>query len=229
MKPVYQLCLFRRPKMLLSRPLALLLTLSLIACTTIDPYSGEQKTSNAAKGAGIGAISGALLGAATSKDKSRGALTGALVGGAVGGGVGYYMDRQEAELRKQLEGTGVRIKREGDNLRLVMPGNITFATGRAEINARFYDVLNSVGIVLKKYDKTAVKISGYTDSTGSDRTNQTLSEQRAASVGQYLIGRGVKAGRIQTAGYGARYPIAANTTSVGRVQNRRVEMELLPL
>lgn len=215
--------------MLFSRPFVLVLTLSLIACTTIDPYSGEQKTSNTAKGAGIGAVSGALLGAATSKNKTRGALTGALVGGAVGGGVGYYMDKQEAELRKQLEGTGVRVIREGDNLRLVMPGNVTFATGRAEINAGFYDVLNSVGIVLEKYEKTAIKISGYTDSTGSYRTNQILSEKRAASVGQYLISRGVKAGRIQTAGYGARNPLASNSTSAGREQNRRVEMELLAL
>lgn len=215
--------------MLLSRPLVLVLTLSLIACTTMDPYTGEQKTSNTAKGAGIGAFSGALLGAVTSKNKARGALTGALVGGAVGGGVGYYMDQQEAELRKQLEGTGVRLKREGDNLRLIMPGNITFATGRAEINAGFYDVLNSVGIVLKKYQKTAIKISGYTDSTGSSRINLTLSEQRADSVGQYLIGRGVKAGRIQTVGYGARHPVASNSTYAGRVRNRRVELELLPL
>lgn len=215
--------------MLSSRVVALGLTLSLLACATTDPYTGEQKTSNTAKGAGIGAFSGAVLGAATSKDKTKGALTGALVGGAVGSGVGYYMDKQEAELRKQLQGTGVRVTREGDNLRLIMPGNITFATGRAEINAGFYEVLNSVGIVLKEFEKTSIKISGHTDSTGGDRTNQTLSEERAASVGQYLISRGIRAGRIQTAGHGSHYPIGSNSTAAGREQNRRVEMELLPL
>jgi len=215
--------------MMTSRLVVLGLLSTLVACATIDPYTGEQKTSNTAKGAGIGALSGALLGVATSKDKSKGALTGALIGGAVGGGVGYYMDRQEAELRKQLEGTGVKVRREGNSLRLIMPGNITFASGRAEINADFYEVLNYVGIVLKKYEKTSIKISGYTDSTGGDRTNQSLSERRATGVGHYLISRGIKAARIQTAGYGSLHPIASNSTANGREQNRRVEMELLPV
>lgn len=212
-----------------SRVVILVLSTILIACTTIDPYTGEQKTSNAAKGAGIGALSGAVLGAATSKDKGKGALTGALVGGAVGGGVGYYMDQQEAKLRQALQGSGVQVRREGDNLYLIMPGNITFASGRAEINAGFYDVLNSVGLVLKEFDKTAIHISGHTDSTGDATKNQILSEDRAQSVGQYLIGRGVKSGRIQTSGAGARYPIASNSTASGREQNRRVELKLLPL
>jgi len=215
--------------MIISRLVVLGLLSSLVACSTIDPYTGEQKTSNTAKGAGIGALSGALLGVATSKDKSKGAITGALIGGAVGGGVGYYMDRQEAELRTQLEGTGVKVRREGNNLRLIMPGNITFASGRAEINAGFFEVLNSVGIILKKFEKTSIKISGYTDSTGGDRINQILSEQRATSVGQYLFSRGIKATRIQTTGYGSRHPIASNSTAIGREQNRRVEMELLPV
>lgn len=209
----------------------ILITSSLLACSTTDPYTGEQKTSNAAKGAGIGALSGAILGAATASkdDRKKGALTGAVVGGAVGGGVGYYMDQQEAKLRQQLQGTGVQVRREGDNLYLIMPGNITFATGRAEINKGFYEVLNSVGLVLKEFNKTAIRISGHTDSTGNATTNQTLSEDRAESVGQYLKSRGVAAGRIQTAGYGARRPVADNGSASGREQNRRVELELLPL
>lgn len=215
--------------MYLSRIVLVIVTMMMVACTTVDPYTGEQKTSNAAKGAGIGALSGAVIGAATSKDKGKGALTGALVGGAVGGGVGYYMDKQEEKLRQTLQGTGVQVRRDGDNLYLIMPGNITFASGRAEINAGFYDVLNSVGLVLKEFDKTAIHISGHTDSTGDATKNQTLSEDRAQSVGQYLIGRGVKAGRIQTSGAGARYPIASNATASGREQNRRVELKLLPL
>lgn len=204
---------------------------ALAACTTVDPYTGEEKTSNTAKGAGIGALSGAILGAATGDkdDRKKNALKGAAIGGAVGGGIGYYMDQQEAKLRQQLQGTGVQVRREGDNLRLIMPGNITFATGRAEINAGFYEVLNSVGLILKEFNKTAIRIAGHTDSTGSATTNQTLSEQRAAIVGQYLNGRGVAAGRVQTAGYGHRYPIASNNSAEGREQNRRVELELLPL
>jgi len=203
--------------------------LVLLACTTTDPYTGEEKTSDTAKGAGIGAISGALLGAAVSKDKKKGALVGAAAGAAVGGGIGYYMDKQEEELRKQLEGTGVRVKREGDNLRLVMPGNITFPAGQSAIRPDFYNVLNSVCIVLKKYEKTAIKVTGHTDSTGNAGSNQKLSEARAESVGKYLISQGVKSGRVQTSGYGDRQPVASNSTSDGREQNRRVELELLPL
>lgn len=207
------------------------LVCTLQACTTYDPYTGEQQTSNAAKGAGIGALAGAVLGAATASkdDRKKGALTGAVVGGAVGGGAGYYMDQQEAKLRQYLQGTGVQVKREGNNLRLIMPGNITFPVNSYDIRSNFYEVLNSVAIVLKEFNKTSIRIAGHTDSTGSDSTNQTLSERRARSVGSYLQGRGVSAGRVQTSGYGPRYPIAPNSTATGREANRRVELELIPM
>jgi outer membrane protein OmpA-like peptidoglycan-associated protein len=121
------------------------------------------------------------------------------------------------------------VRREGDNLRLVMPGNITFDTGRYEIRSNFYNVLDSVAQVLAEFDKTAIKIAGHTDSTGSLQTNQMLSERRAESVKNYLLGRNITVGRIQTAGYGPRYPVASNDTAQGRQANRRVEMELLPI
>lgn len=201
------------------------------ACTTIDPYTGEEKTSNTAKGAGIGAVVGAVVGAASASDEDRkkGALAGAVAGGAIGAGVGNYMDRQEAALRQKLQGSGVQIKREGNAIQLVMPGNITFATGRYEIKSNFYGVLDSVATVLSEYNRTAVKVSGHTDSTGSASFNQTLSEQRAESVRGYLVNHNVAAGRVQAVGYGPRYPIASNETASGREQNRRVELELLPL
>lgn len=209
----------------------LIIALTIVGCTTTDPYSGEQKTSSTAKGAGIGAAAGAVVGAASASrsDRTKGALTGAVVGGAIGGGVGNYMDRQEAALRNRLQGSGVQVRREGDNLYLIMPGNITFASGRAEIRADFYEVLNSVGLVLKEFNKTAIKVSGHTDSTGSDSLNQTLSEQRAESVRSYLVTQNVAAGRIQAYGYGPRYPIASNSTDAGRQANRRVELELVPV
>lgn len=211
--------------------LALCAVLTLVACTTTDPYTGEKKTSSTAKGAGIGAVAGAVIGAASSSksDRKKGAITGALAGGAIGGGVGAYMDRQEAKLRDELQGSGVQVRREGDRLYLIMPGNITFATGRYEIKSDFYNVLDSVGKVLAEFNQTAIKVSGHTDSTGSDQLNQTLSEQRADSVRQYLIRRNVASGRIQAIGYGPRYPIASNSTAEGREQNRRVELELLPM
>lgn len=208
------------------------LSLLFVGCTSVDPYTGEEKVNNTTKGAGIGALTGALLGAATGKDaddRRKRAAIGAAAGGVTGGGIGYYMDQQEAALRQRLQGTGVQVRREGDNIYLVMPGNITFASGRYEIRPDFFEVLNSVTLVLNEFDKTAIKISGHTDSTGGSEMNQTLSEQRAESVRTYLAGQRVARGRLQAVGYGPRYPVASNSTDAGRQANRRVELELLPL
>jgi len=205
--------------------------LLLTSCMTTDPYTGEEKTTNATKGAAIGAVTGAVIGAvaADKKDREKGALAGAVAGGAIGAGVGHYMDRQEAALRAQLEGTGVRVVREGDNIRLVMPGNITFEVDRDNLRSEFFGTLESVAIVLKEYTKTNIRVLGHTDSTGSDSYNQNLSQRRADSVGQFLISQGITSGRVQTVGYGKRYPVATNYTPEGRQLNRRVELELEPL
>ena len=204
---------------------------SLAACTTTDPYTGEQKTNKTSKGAAIGAVTGAVIGAATASDEDRkkGALTGAAAGGAIGAGVGNYMDRQEAALRQKLQGTGVQVVRDGDNIRLVMPGNVTFEVDQANIRSRFFGTLESVALVLKEYKDTNIRVTGHTDSSGSDSHNQALSERRADSVGQFLIGQGIASGRVWTTGYGERYPIASNDTAEGREANRRVELELVPV
>lgn len=211
---------------------ALAVALALPACQTVDPYTGEQKTSNTAKGAAIGAAAGAAVGlisGGNSKERKKRALILAGAGGLTGGAVGNYMDRQEAQLRAKLQGTGVSVTRNGDDIILNMPGNITFPTNGADINASFYPVLDSVGLVLKEYDKTVVDIGGHADSTGPDDKNLDLSQRRANSVGAYLQSRGVNSQRVIMTGFGETRPVATNETSEGRQLNRRVEITLAPV
>ena len=203
--------------------------LVLASCST-DPYTGERKASNFGKGAGIGAVIGGIGGALIGGSNSRkGALIGAGIGAIAGGTAGYYMDRQERELREKLQNSGVQVVRDGDNIILNMPGNITFATDSAAVNANFNDVLESVVLVLKEYDKTYVDVLGHTDSTGSDAYNQQLSMQRAQSVSNVLQSGGVVPQRIIVRGLGETYPIADNGTASGRAMNRRVEIALSPV
>lgn len=206
-------------------------TLALSGCMTYDPYTGEKETSKATMGSVIGAIGGAAVGAATSSksDRGKGALIGAASGAAVGGGIGYYMDRQEAELRRKLEGSGVRVVRNGDEIELVMPGNITFDVNQSTIQPSFSNTLESVALVLKEFDETIIQIEGHTDSTGSRDYNQLLSERRAGSVRDFLLNQGIDPGRTRAVGYGPRYPVASNDTESGREQNRRVELTLVPM
>ena len=206
----------------------------LSACTTYDPYTGEQEVSKTAIGASIGAGVGAVAAYIKNKDadsrRRNQRILGAAAGGAaIGGGIGYYMDAQEAKLRKQLRGTGVSVQREGNNINLIMPGNITFDTGSEHIRADFYDVLNSVVLVLKEFDRTIVAVSGHTDSVGSEQSNQLLSERRAASVANYMRGQQILSDRLEIIGFGERQPVASNETAEGRQLNRRVEITLLPI
>jgi outer membrane protein OmpA-like peptidoglycan-associated protein len=221
--------------MLMKRTIALAIASSfaLAACQTEDAYTGEQKTSNATYGAAIGAVAGALggalIGGGTGSDRRNRALIAGGVGALAGGGIGYYMDSQEKELTQKLRSSGVSVTRVGDNIILNMPGNVTFASNSSDINANFYNVLNSVAIVLKKYNKTLIDVTGHTDSTGSDAYNLQLSQQRANSVAAYLINQGTDSRRFLVNGAGESQPIASNNTEAGRAQNRRVEIKLTPL
>jgi len=201
--------------------LAFVVSFSFLTACTTDPYTNERKPSKAA----IGAVAGAVIGAATSSKSDRG--KGALIGATVGGGGGYYMDRQEKKLRTTLEGSGVSVTREGDQIFLNMPGNVTFETGRADIQGGFYDTLVSVNKVFKEFSKTTVKITGHTDAVGTEAFNQRLSEQRAQSVASYFTSQGIDPRRIEAYGYGERYPVASNNTAQGRQSNRRVEIEIV--
>jgi len=208
------------------------ITVSMVACSTINPYTGEQQTSKAVKGAAIGAAAGAVVGLISGDDgreRRKRALIGAGVGAIAGGSVGYYMDVQEAKLRQKLAGTGVSVTRDGDTIILNMPSNITFAVDSYDISSDFYQVLDSVTIVVNEYDKTLIEVMGHTDSTGSDQYNQRLSERRAQSVTDYFTSREIIPTRLQHYGYGEGYPVANNDTEQGRALNRRVEIALVPI
>ena len=216
---------------------ALLGTASLVAmvaagCQTTDPYTGQQQMNrtsrNALIGAGIGVAAGLLTGD-SAVERRQHALIGAGIGGLAGGAVGTYQDRQQAALRDKLQGTGVNVTRDGDNITLNMPGNVTFAFNSANLDPQFYPVLSSVADVLKEYDKTVVEVAGHTDSIGGDEVNQRLSEQRANAVTQFLAAQNINPQRFITIGAGKRYPIASNDTDAGRAANRRVEITLVPV
>ncbi|MEL6868966.1 MAG: OmpA family protein [Pseudomonadota bacterium] len=219
-------------KRIMSIAAAGIVSIVLAGCTTLDPYSREQKTSNATKGALIGAAAGVVAGLISGDDaveRRQRALIGAGIGALAGGSVGIYMDRQEAELRAELESTGVSVTRVGDNITLNMPGNITFATNSSDLNPAFFDVLGSVSTVLNKYEQSIIEVAGHTDSDGSAEYNQALSERRANTVARYLGSRGIMNQRIIAVGDGERHPIAGNDTAAGKQANRRVELTLVPL
>ncbi|GAA0487630.1 OmpA family protein [Parasphingorhabdus litoris] len=213
----------------------LIATLSLSAlalssgCTT-NPETGNRVISKAAIGGIGGALGGYLLGDIIGGRNDRTAkIVGAGLGGLAGAGVGYYMDEQEKKLREQTAGTGIDVTRDGDNLILNMPSNVTFPVNSAAIQPEFQETLGSVANTLSQYEKSYIDIYGHTDSTGSDAYNQSLSERRASSVANYLSNSGVQRARLETRGYGESQPIASNSTEEGRSANRRVELKIVPI
>jgi outer membrane protein OmpA-like peptidoglycan-associated protein len=201
-----------------------ILLLVMLGCTTINPYTGQQQTSRAVKYGAVGAVVCGLIGAGESGQRARNAAAGC---GAIGAGVGAYMDVQEAELREQLQGSGVQVQRNGDRLDLIMPGNVTFDTNAYSIRQQFNPVLDSVAAVLYKYKDTKLQVIGHTDSTGAADYNYNLSDRRARSVANYLSGQGVDQSRILTQGVGPDQPIASNSNDAGRAANRRVELQIV--
>jgi len=200
-------------------------------CTT-NPYSGERQVSKGAIGAGLGAVAGCAVAIATTDRGNRTNRCGqaAAIGAVAGGGVGVYMDVQEAKLRERLAGVGVGIQRDRATgiITLIMPGNITFATGQSDVRADFFPVLDAVADVLKEYKDTTITVSGHTDNVGNAQFNQDLSSRRANSVSSYLRSRGVAAQRLSAIGFGMSQPIASNANESGRSQNRRTEIRINP-
>jgi outer membrane protein OmpA-like peptidoglycan-associated protein len=203
--------------------------LATAACTT-DPETGERRISKAAIGGIGGALGGYLLGDLVGGRRDRTEkIVGAGIGGIAGAGIGAYMDKQERDLRARTAGTDVQVIRQGDDLLLNIPSGINFAYNSAVVQPQFQRTLDQVAGVLGEYNRTYIDVYGHTDSTGSDAYNQTLSEQRARSVADYLSGRGVQEVRIGTRGFGETQPIDSNETDQGRAANRRVEIKIVPI
>ncbi|MEO8618550.1 MAG: OmpA family protein [Sphingomicrobium sp.] len=209
--------------------LAAAVLMTATACTT-DPYTGQRKISNAAVGASVGLLGGYLLGDLVGGRSDRTEkIAGAGIGAIAGGAVGYYMDRQEAELRRQTAGTGVEVMRQGDDLVLRMPSNVTFDTNDTAIKPQFNAVLDDVARTLTNYNQSYIDVLGHTDTTGSDAYNMDLSQRRAESVAGYLSMHGVASARMATRGYGESAPLYnPDDTEAKKAANRRVEIKVVP-
>jgi outer membrane protein OmpA-like peptidoglycan-associated protein len=210
--------------------IALAASLALAGCAAMEDFASNPDKGKTRAGTGFGAAAGAVVGLLTAgNNPMKSAMIGAAAGALVGGTAGHYMDKQEAALRKQMAGSGVDVVRKGDNIILNMPSGITFAFDSADLNSRFYPVLDDLSGTLIEYDKTVIQVAGHTDSTGAHEYNMQLSKRRAGSVASYLSGKGVPAPRMVTVGGGPDYPVADNSTEAGRAANRRVEITIVPV
>ncbi|MGC1333699.1 OmpA family protein [Pseudomonas sp.] len=207
----------------------------LAGCASQNPYDSQSQDSGSgmsktATYGGLGALAGAVAGAAIDhNNRGKGALIGAAVVGAGAAGYGYYADKQEKALRASMANTGVQVQRDGDQIKLIMPGNITFATDSSSIAPSFYSPLNNLAGSFKQYNQNLIEVVGFTDSTGSRQHNMDLSQARAQSVATYLTSQGVDPSHVSVRGAGPDQPIASNADANGRAQNRRVEVNLKPL
>ncbi len=206
----------------MKRIVSLMLIVALLAAAGCANMSRQQK------GAVIGAGSGAVLGGIIGKQAGNtalGAILGAAVGGAAGAYIGNYMDKQAAEIERDLE--GAHVERVGEGIKITFDSGILFAVGKSELQSAARTNLDNLATILNKYPDTAVLIEGHTDATGSDESNLTLSRNRAQSVANYLQSLQVMPTRFTIMGYGESQPVADNGTEAGRQANRRVELAIM--
>jgi outer membrane protein OmpA-like peptidoglycan-associated protein len=197
--------------------------IALAACAP-DPENTQNRTLG---GALTGAAVGGVIGAATGDGSGRRAAAGALIGGTTGALIGQQLDRQAADLRRQL-GNNVNVRNTGQELILTLPQDLLFATDSATLRPDLQNDLRAISANLVNYPRSDIIIVGHTDNTGTAAYNQALSERRAGSVAQVLRSQGVAPNRIQTQGRGLTQPVASNATPAGRAQNRRVEIFIRP-
>lgn len=216
--------------MMHKKSLAVVLSASLAALSLGGCANMSESQKTTASGAGIGAAAGAVIGALTAGgNKGKSAATGAVAGAAVGALGGYlwnqHLEKQKQDLQAASAGTGVQVTQTQDNrLKMNVPADAGFATGSAQLNPRMYAILESLATGLNQNPAETVQVFGFTDSTGTDAINYPLSENRALTVKNFLVSRGVAAQRISTQGLGPQNPVASNDTAQGRASNRRVEI-----
>jgi len=209
----------------------IIIALTMTMGSVFTSCEAVKNTNNTQKGAGIGAVGGAVIGGILGNNLGKGgngalgAVLGGVVGGVAGGVIGNKMDKQAREIDTALP--GAEVERVGEGIKLVLNENaVRFDTGKNTLTAAAKTNLDKLVSVFNSYPDTNIVIYGYTDSTGSVERNQTLSEQRAASVKAYLVSKGIKSSRFTVTGMGVADPIASNDTAEGRTQNRRVEFAI---
>ena len=205
--------------------LAAVSLLGLSACVT-DPNTGERHISRTAIGGVGGAAAGYLLGGLIGGKTAR--IVGAGIGGVAGGVVGYQLDQQIRELEEATAGSGVDVTEPDDGFLVNLP-DVTFATGSTTITPSFQATLNEVAESLTKYPNSLIDVYGHTDTVGSTASNQTLSEERARAVTNYLTSRGVASNRIRWQGFGETQLKVATADNVNEPRNRRVEIKVVPI
>jgi len=193
----------------------------LVLTTGCAEWNRTQK--GAAIGAGTGGAVGGIIGYATGYTVA-GILIGAVVGGAAGAYIGNYMDKQAAEIERDIE--GAKVERVGEGIKITFSSGILFDVDQSNLKDQYKSELAELSRILNKYADTNILLVGHTDSTGSENYNLELSKRRAGSVATYLTTQNVNAARFTTEGYGESQPVTTNDTAVGRAQNRRVEVAI---
>lgn len=206
---------------------ALIAALALTGCANMPEMSNTQR--GTATGAGVGALAGAVIGAATGGGGGRRTAAGAALGGLAGAAAGNIwsnrMENQKRAMEQATAGTGVQVSQTADNrLKLDIPSDISFNTGKSDIAPNFRPVLDRFATSLNENRGTTVTIIGHTDNTGSDAINMPLSRDRATHTRDYLVARGVAANRITADGRGSHEPLVTNDSAANRARNRRVEI-----
>ncbi len=204
--------------------LALAVALVGSGCATTESVL-DTKTK---KGAAIGALAGAAAGRAIGgHDKAAaGIAIGAATGALAGGLIGRYLDNQAKEIDAIPDAA---VQRQEDRLIVTFAGDLLFDSGSANVSPGAQQRLTQLADTLKRYPESRVVVKGYTDSVGSETLNQQLSDRRAQNVANYMIAQGVAPSRVTALGFGEQFPVATNATPEGRQQNRRVEIEIVPI